>query len=96
MLSYFRNMAKLREDNGVLLAGSYEEMAHDHEQIYAYVRELDDVKVLVMANFTNEEAPLGDLANQVSDTTEVIISSYDDEPVAASALRPLEARICEL
>ena len=96
LLSYFRNMAKLREDNGVLQAGSYEEMAHDHEQIYAYVRELDDVKVLVMANFTNEEAPLGDLANQVSDTTEVIISSYDDERVAASNLRPHEPRIFEL
>ena len=96
VLNYFRAMAKLREDNDVLLAGSYEEIAHDHKQIYAYVRELEGVKLLVMANFTNEEAPLNDLAKQISDTTEVIMSSYDDEPVAASALRPLEARICEL
>ena len=96
VLNYFRAMAKLREDNDVLLAGSYEEVAHDHKQVYAYVRELEGVKLLVMANFTNEEAPLDDLAKQVSDTTEVIMSSYDDEPVAASALRPLEARICEL
>ena len=96
MLNYFRAMAKLREGNDVLLAGSYEEMVHDHKQIYAYVRELDGKKVLVMANFSNEEAPLGELASQVSDATTVLMDTYDDKPAATTALRPLEARVCEL
>ena len=96
MLNYFRGMAKLRKDNEILLAGSYEEVAHDHKQVYAYVRELDGKKMLVMANFTNEEAPLGDLANKLSDATTVLMDSYGDSPATTSALRPLEARICAL
>ena len=32
VLNYFRAMAALREGNDVLLAGSYEEVAHDHKQ----------------------------------------------------------------
>lgn len=96
VLNYFRAMAKLRGSNDVLLAGSYEEVAHGHKQIYAYVRELNGKKVLVMANFTNEEAPLGELAGKVSDATTVLMDTYNDKPAASSALRPLEARVCEL
>ena len=96
VLNYFRAMAALREGNDVLLAGSYEEVAHDHKQIYAYVRDLDGKKVLVMANFSNEEAALDDLAGQVSDATKVLSCTYGDDPAATDALRPLEARVCEL
>ena len=96
VLSYFRNMARLRKDNEVLLAGSYEEVAHDHRQIYAYLRELDGKKVLVMANFTTDEAPLEELAGKMSDATTILMSSYGDTPATTSALRPLEARICAL
>ncbi|MBR2683688.1 MAG: alpha-glucosidase [Atopobiaceae bacterium] len=96
VLNYFRSMAALREGNDILLAGSYEEVAHDHEQVYAYVRELDGKKVLVMANFTNEEAPLDDLASQLTDAATILMDSYGDVPDVSSVLRPLEARVCEL
>ena len=96
VLSYFRGMARLRAGSDVLLAGSYEEVAHGHKQIYAYVRELDGRKMLVMANFTNEDAPLDDLASRMSDAATVLMDTYDDKPAATSALRPLEARVCEL
>ena len=96
VLSYFRGMARLRAGSDVLLAGSYEEVAHGHKQIYAYVRELDGRKMLVMANFTNEDASLDDLASKMSDAATVLMDTYDDKPAATSALRPLEARVCEL
>ncbi len=96
VLGYFRRMAELRERSDVLLAGNYEEVAHDHEQIYAFVRELNSKKMLVMANFSTEEASLGDLAGTMSDATKVLIDTYGSGPAPTSALRPLEARICEL
>ena len=50
-LNYFRNLAKLRKSNPVLIYGKYVLLDKDNPDVYAYTRELDGRKVLVLLNF---------------------------------------------
>ena len=38
------------------IAGDFQELAHDHERIFAFVRRLDDQLALVVLNFGNDDA----------------------------------------
>jgi oligo-1,6-glucosidase len=55
-LNHFRKMVQLRKDNPVLIYGQYDLLIPEHEQIYAYTRELNGEKMLVMLNFSSEVA----------------------------------------
>ncbi|NNJ89009.1 MAG: alpha-glucosidase [Eudoraea sp.] len=55
-LNHFRKMVQLRKDEPVLVYGQYELLIPEHEQVYAYTRELNGEKVLVMLNFSSEVA----------------------------------------
>lgn len=51
-LNYFRKLTRLRKDNPVLVYGKYTLLDKDNPGVYAFTRELDDVKMLVVLNFT--------------------------------------------
>lgn len=57
-LNYFRKMVQLRKNNPVLVYGDYQQLLPKHEQIYAYIRTLNDEKVIVILNFSEEEIDL--------------------------------------
>lgn len=58
VLNHFRRMAKLRNDNLVLVYGDYELLQKEHPQIYAYTRTRGEDKMLVLLNFTKEAATI--------------------------------------
>ena len=53
-LNYFRKMVKLRKDNPVLIYGKYALLDQDNPDVYAYTRELDGRKILVLLNFRRQ------------------------------------------
>jgi oligo-1,6-glucosidase len=53
ILNYVRKMIKIRKDNPVLIYGKYTGLDHANEQVYAYTRELDGKKVLVLLSFSD-------------------------------------------
>ena len=55
-LNYFRKMVELRMKNPVLVYGDYKLLFPDHEQVYAYTRELEAQKMLVLLNFSEQSA----------------------------------------
>jgi oligo-1,6-glucosidase len=55
-LNYFRKMTKLRTENAVLIYGKYKLLDEKNPAVYAYTRELDGKKMLVLLNFTKEKA----------------------------------------
>lgn len=55
-LNYFRKMIQLRKNNRVLVYGAYELLAPDDPQVYAYTRTLGNQKLLVLLNFSKNEA----------------------------------------
>lgn len=55
-LNYFRQIVKLRKTNPVLIYGKYTLLDRKNPDVYAYTRELDGVKYLVLLNFTDKNA----------------------------------------
>ena len=53
-LNYFRKMVNVRKDNLILVYGSYTLLYDEHTQLYAYTRELDGKRLLVLLNFSDQ------------------------------------------
>jgi len=92
-LNYFRSMVKLRKDTPVLIYGKYTLIDPDNPDVYAYTRELDGRRILVLLNFRGKAASVKtsfDLSK-----AKVLLGNY---PKASQGeqLRPYEARVYEL
>jgi oligo-1,6-glucosidase len=77
VLNYFRRMIDLRKKSPVLIYGDYELVDKDNEEVYAYTRNLNNEKWLIVLNFTNEVVPFfipGFMLSQ----NDVLINNYND------------------
>jgi len=92
-LNYFKKIVKLRKDNLVLVYGTYTLLDKDNPQVYAYTRELNGEKILVLLNFSSKPA----IANTNIDLTssDLLIGNYTSAN-NTTALRPYEAVVYEL
>jgi oligo-1,6-glucosidase len=76
-----------------LVYGKYTLLDKDNPDVYAYTRELDGKKVLVLLNFSSKNAKANTgLGNKKG---EVLINNYGS-PSQKENLRPYEAVIYEL
>jgi oligo-1,6-glucosidase len=92
-LNYFRKMVKLRKDNPVLIYGKYNLLDKNNPDVYAYTREQEGKKFLVLLNFKNEVATVNtelDLSK-----AEVLITNYTAASINGT-LKPYEAVIYQL
>lgn len=55
-LNYFRKLTRLRKENITLVYGKYKLLDKDNESIYAYTRELNGTRFLILLNFTSKSA----------------------------------------
>ena len=55
IFAYYQRLVALRKDWQVIVHGTYRPIAKDDGAVFAYLRELDGVRVAVIANFTAEE-----------------------------------------
>lgn len=92
-LNYFRRVVKLRKDNPVLIYGKYTLLDKDNPEVYAYTRELDGKKILVLLNFKDKPASAN--TNLDLSKAKLLLSNY---PTASQngLLQPYEAAIYEL
>ena len=89
-------MVKLRKEQPVLVYGSYELLLPNHEQIYAYTRELEGGKVLVMLNFSSKAATVKIPVQEK--LQELLINNYDQISIkdGVLSLEPYQAFIYSL
>lgn len=93
ILNYFRRIVKLRKDNLVLVYGKYTLLDAQNSDTYAYTRELNGRKLLVLLNFTNKAASTQtgiDLNNAT-----VLIGNYQKSSKNGT-LMPYEAVVYEV
>jgi oligo-1,6-glucosidase len=93
VLNYFRKMTKLRKSNLVLVYGKYTLLDSQNPNIYAYTRELDGKKVLVLLNFSAKNAVENTGIN--TSKAKIIINNYE-KTGKKGVLRPYEAVIYQL
>ncbi len=75
-LNYFREMVQLRKSRLSLVYGEYNLLLPEHEQVYAYTRTLDDETLLVLLNFSDQQADF-ELPFEAN-KKEVLINNFDD------------------
>jgi oligo-1,6-glucosidase len=89
VLNYYRKLVKIRKASPVLQYGKYTLLDHDNPNVFAYARELEGKKVVILLNFTEKEAAF-DLGFSTKNTT-LILGNY---PMTRSSksniLRPYE------
>jgi len=91
-LNYFRKIVKFRKNNPVLIYGKYALVDKDNPNVYAYTRELNDKKLLILLNFKARESAVNsglDLSK-----AKVLLGNYP-APSTDGELKPYEAVVLE-
>lgn len=93
ILNYFRRLTKFRKENPVLAYGTYTLLDKENESVYAYTRELDGKKLLILLNFKDKDT----IVNTGLDMSKakVLLGNYAT-PSADGKLKPYEAVIMEM
>ncbi|MCC6414146.1 MAG: alpha-glucosidase [Saprospiraceae bacterium] len=95
-LNHFKKMVQLRKDHPVLVYGKYTLLQKEHPDVYAYTRELDGKKVLVVLNFTEKKTVIQ--MPEAGNVGETLINNYDHFSIRKNEilLLPYQALIFEL
>ena len=88
VLSWYISLARLRREYPVFTEGSYTELFHEDEKIFAFSRETDGEKAVVLINFSTEEAAYD---SSCLEGAELMLSSVGTS--RPGYLMPLEAAI---
>lgn len=91
---YYKELIRLRHESELIVYGEFEMLCPEDEQIFAYRRYLDDQELLVICNFSANEA-LYEVPEQLhGKEAELLIGNYEEEPYQEKMLiRPYEARV---
>jgi len=97
-LNYFRKLVKLRKDNLVLVYGKYTLLDKDNPNVYAYTRELDGKKMLIVLNFSSKNVQVNTAYNGTA--AKLLVCNYggdiDKVSKVSGELKPYEASIYQL
>ncbi len=86
VLSWYRQLSRLRRQQDALLVGRYVELLTEDEQIFAFDRVLQGQTLRILVNFTEKTAAI---KPDLVQNAELLLGSYGDAP--QNVLRPLEA-----
>jgi oligo-1,6-glucosidase len=95
VLHHYRKLIALRHDHPVVAAGDFTMLLEQDPRIYAFTRSLHGVTLLVLGNFSGDEAPVGLPDAAAWATSELLLGNYPtvEEWASGIVLRPWEARI---
>jgi len=90
VFSFYKKLIALRKTEPVLTEGKYAPLLEDDANVFAYTREWDGEKLLVMANFSNSHIEVSERLIEPFLAGECLIANYNT-PMTANKLRPYEA-----
>ena len=87
---YYQKLIRLRKENEIIVYGNYELLLPEDENIFAYIRTLDNQKLLVVCNFSKSEQKFD---FQGYENAKVLISNYNRDARKDGILKPYEATV---
>jgi oligo-1,6-glucosidase len=96
VLNHFKKMVSIRKENLVLVYGKYTLIQKEHETVYAYTRTLDEEKMFVLLNFSEEKSSIS--IPDLSKNSNVLINNYNRLTITKNSveLAPYQAVIIKL
>ena len=89
IFAFYQNLIRLRKEMPLISEGSYKPAFEDSQQIYAFERQYEDEKLLVLNNFYATEVEI-DLPVDYQNG-QILISNYEDEEVSEKmVLKPYQ------
>lgn len=96
---YYQKLIELRKKHPVFVYGTYEIILEEHPRIYAFTRTLDDIKLLIILNFSDSTTNFA-LPKEIQfHHTELLIRNYDvptTRNLSQFELQPYEALVYRL
>lgn len=88
---HYRKLINIRKNNDTIIYGDYTLLCPEDKNIFAYTRELNGDKILVVCNFYDKEVTFDFDDN--FDSSEILLSNYEDSSLLTAKLnlRPYEA-----
>lgn len=95
VLNYFRNLVALRKKEPTLVYGKYTLLDKENPDVFAYTRELEGKKLVVLLNFSEKNATYN--IGISTATAKILLDNYaNTKKIKNNTLRPYEAIIIEL
>ena len=90
---FYQKLIELRKSHDIITFGDYKLLLEDDQQLFAYVREWNGEKLLVVANFSDQESDFATPAFLTDNHADVLVSNYQqiNDPAKEMTLRPYEA-----
>ena len=92
VFSYYKELIRLRHENGIIVYGEYELLEPQNEELFIYTRTWNNEQLMVLCNFTDKDVviPAAVMA-QIPADAQILISNHVGNLEAV--LRPYEARV---
>ncbi|MGL4914122.1 MAG: glycoside hydrolase family 13 protein [Romboutsia sp.] len=97
VFNFYKNMIRIRKENECLVYGKYNLILENDKNIYAYERVLDDEKIVVIANISDDEVVYD--YNLDIKYENLVISNYEvdaHEITTSINLKPWECRMYKI
>lgn len=89
IFSFYQNLIRLRKEKPIISEGSYKPALEDSQQVYAFERQYEDEKLLVLNNFYATEVEIELPAPYQNG--QILISNYEDVEVSEKmVLKPYQ------
>ena len=98
ILNFYKKMIKIRKENKGLIYGKYKLILENDENIYSYIREIDNEKFIVITNLTDKNTQFI-YDDEILKYENLLISNYDisyHTDINKINLNPYEARLYRL
>ena len=88
---HYKKLINIRKHNDTIIYGDYKLLLPEDKNVFAYRRELNGDKIVVVCNFYNKEVNLN--FNEDFNNVEILLSNYKDSSILMKdlKLRPYEA-----
>lgn len=94
VLNYFKKVIALRKQEKTLVYGKYTLLDAKNPETYAYTREMDGQKILVLLNFSTKKSS-SNLGGLDVSKAQLILGNYA-KPSAIGSLEPYEAQVWKI
>jgi len=90
---HYQKLIELRKEYDIITYGDYQLILEDDPQIFAYTRNWNEEKLIVISNFYDKEVSVDLQLDKALGNPEILLSNYDDSPEGLEQLklRPYES-----
>lgn len=89
ILNFYKSLITLKKSDDIYTYGTFDLVDKNNEQVFAYTRTLNNKKVLIVANLTNQTATFK-YDNSINQDN-ILLHNYKNEGIDINALKPFEA-----